>query len=91
MEPLEIPDVRTSVGFDVGVNVKVHVGEVIGVGVSAGYDLGYVEYAVVNILQPLINKTHDRVKEDLYGVHNYSEILESISGGMITGSMIFFH
>ena len=27
LEPLEIPDVRTSVGVDVGVNVGVHVGD----------------------------------------------------------------
>ena len=57
MEPLDLTDVRVSVGFNVGVNVGFHVGAVIGVGLSIGWYLVYGDNAVVNILQPLMNKT----------------------------------
>ena len=87
LEPLDLPDVRVSVGVDVGLNIGFHVGAVIGVGVATGYDLGSGENSVVNILQPLINKTCYRVKEYLYSVGGDSDILVSISGGTITNGM----
>ena len=71
MEPLKLTDEGVSVGADLGVNV----GSEIGLVVAAGNDLGAGENAAVNILRPPMNDKRAKVKEALYSMGNYSEIL----------------